>query len=41
MQVMHVEDYICLGFLFGQKSRIAYIFDVARFPASTEYGEGG
>lgn len=38
MQVMHGEDYICLGFLFGRKSRIAYISDVSRFPASTEYG---
>jgi len=35
---MHGEDYICLGFLFGEKSRVAYISDVSRFPASTEYG---
>ncbi|XP_073107759.1 putative hydrolase C777.06c [Elaeis guineensis] len=37
LPVMHGEDYICLGFLFGRKSRIAYISDVSRFPASTEY----
>lgn len=36
---MHGEDYICLGFLFGDKSRVAYISDVSRFPASTEYGK--
>lgn len=35
---MHGEDYICLGFLFGEKSRVAYISDVSRIPASTEYG---
>lgn len=39
MQVMHGEGYICLGFLFGEKSRVAYISDVSRIPASTEYGE--
>uniref|UniRef100_A0A7N2R544 Metallo-beta-lactamase domain-containing protein n=1 Tax=Quercus lobata TaxID=97700 RepID=A0A7N2R544_QUELO len=37
LPVMHGEDYICLGFLFGDKSRVAYISDVSRFPASTEY----
>ncbi|PKA66031.1 hypothetical protein AXF42_Ash010440 [Apostasia shenzhenica] len=36
--VMHGEDYVCLGFLFGQKSRIAYISDVSRIPSSTEHG---
>lgn len=35
---MHGEDYICLGFLFGEKSRVAYISDVSRIPESTEYG---
>jgi len=35
---MHGEDYISLGFLFGEKSRVAYISDVSRFPASTEHG---
>ncbi|KOM53600.1 hypothetical protein LR48_Vigan09g225900 [Vigna angularis] len=38
LPVMHGEDYTCLGFLFGEKSRVAYISDVSRFPASTEYG---
>ncbi|XP_057993639.1 putative hydrolase C777.06c isoform X1 [Hevea brasiliensis] len=37
VQVMHGEDYICLGFLFGEKSQVAYISDVSRFPAGTEY----
>lgn len=36
---MHGEDYICLGFLFGDKCRVAYISDVSRFPPKTEYGE--
>lgn len=36
---MHGEDYICLGFLFGEKFKVAYISDVSRFPSSTEYGE--
>lgn len=36
---MHGEDYVCLGFLFGEKSRVAYISDVSRFPADTEHGE--
>ncbi|KAJ4768689.1 Metallo-hydrolase/oxidoreductase superfamily protein [Rhynchospora pubera] len=34
--VMHGEDYVCLGFLFGRKSRVAYISDVSRFIPSTE-----
>lgn len=38
MQVMHGEDYVCLGFLFGEKCRVAYLSDVSRFPADTEYG---
>ncbi|OAY61226.1 putative hydrolase C777.06c [Manihot esculenta] len=37
LPVMHGEGYICLGFLFGEKSRVAYISDVSRIPASTEY----
>ncbi|KAJ9146659.1 hypothetical protein P3X46_028896 [Hevea brasiliensis] len=37
LPVMHGEDYICLGFLFGEKSQVAYISDVSRFPAGTEY----
>ncbi|WOL08944.1 hydrolase [Canna indica] len=36
LPVIHGEDYISLGFLFGRKSRVAYISDVSRFPASTE-----
>ncbi|XP_024926428.1 putative hydrolase C777.06c isoform X2 [Ziziphus jujuba] len=36
LPVMHGEDYICLGFLFGEKSRVAYISDVSRFIPSTE-----
>lgn len=36
---MHGEDYVCLGFLFGEKSRVAYISDVSRFPPNTEYGK--
>ncbi|CAN6979669.1 unnamed protein product [Brassica rapa subsp. trilocularis] len=35
--VMHGDDYARLGFLFGEKSRVAYIFDVSRFPLCTEY----
>ncbi|KAI4297283.1 hypothetical protein L6164_037177 [Bauhinia variegata] len=37
LPVMHGEDYICLGFLFGGKSRVAYISDVSRIPPSTEH----
>ncbi|CAN6455357.1 unnamed protein product [Victoria cruziana] len=37
LPVMHGEDYVCLGFLFGKRSRVAYISDVSRFPMSTEY----
>ena len=36
LPVIHGEDYICLGFLFGRKSKVAYISDVSRFPPSTE-----
>ncbi|CAL9104667.1 unnamed protein product, partial [Musa textilis] len=36
LPVLHGEDYVSLGFLFGQKSRVAYISDVSRFPGSTE-----
>ncbi|RYR64069.1 hypothetical protein Ahy_A03g010217 isoform C [Arachis hypogaea] len=34
---MHGEDYICLGFLFGDKSKVAYLSDVSRIPATTDY----
>ncbi|XP_043699567.1 putative hydrolase C777.06c isoform X4 [Telopea speciosissima] len=36
LPVMHGEDYVSLGFLFGEKYRVAYISDVSRFPPSTE-----
>ncbi|KAG0628896.1 hypothetical protein M758_1G060400 [Ceratodon purpureus] len=36
LPVWHGEDYISLGFLFGEKTRIAYVSDVSRFPAETE-----
>ena len=36
--MIHGEDYVCLGFLFGRKSKVAYISDVSRFPPSTEHG---
>lgn len=37
LPVMHGEDYVALGFLFGHKSKVAYISDVSRIPPSTEY----
>ncbi|XP_004293551.1 PREDICTED: putative hydrolase C777.06c-like [Fragaria vesca subsp. vesca] len=37
LPVMHGEDYVSLGYLFGEQSRIAYISDVSRFPPSTEH----
>ncbi|KAJ8762651.1 hypothetical protein K2173_010672 [Erythroxylum novogranatense] len=37
LPVMHGEDYISLGFLFGERCKIAYISDISRFPATTEY----
>ena len=36
---MHGEDYVSLGYLFGEQSRIAYISDVSRFLPSTEHCE--
>ncbi|KAL0675290.1 hypothetical protein Bca4012_003271 [Brassica carinata] len=36
-EVMHGEDYVALGFLFGNKSKVAYISDISRIPPSTEY----
>ncbi|KAJ3694810.1 hypothetical protein LUZ60_000187 [Juncus effusus] len=36
LPVKHGEDYVCLGFLFGMKSRVAYISDVSSFIPSTE-----
>ncbi|EPS70458.1 hypothetical protein M569_04297, partial [Genlisea aurea] len=38
LPVMHGEDYICLGFLFGEKYKVAYISDISRFlPATEQY----
>ncbi|CAK9151967.1 unnamed protein product [Ilex paraguariensis] len=36
LPVMHGEDYTCLGFLFGETYRVAYISDVSRFLPTTE-----
>ncbi|KAL8249556.1 hypothetical protein R6Q59_006424 [Mikania micrantha] len=36
LPVMHGEDYICLGFLFGKNSKVAYISDISRFIEETE-----
>lgn len=37
LPVMHGEDYVCLGFLFGKRQKVAYVSDVSRFPESTEF----
>ncbi|XP_062012682.1 putative hydrolase C777.06c [Rosa rugosa] len=37
LPVMHGEDYVCLGYLFGEQCRVAYISDVSRFLSSTEH----
>ncbi|XP_052179565.1 putative hydrolase C777.06c [Diospyros lotus] len=37
LPVMHGEDYVCLGFLFGEKYKVAYISDVSRFIPTTEH----
>ncbi|KAJ8433997.1 hypothetical protein Cgig2_012690 [Carnegiea gigantea] len=39
LPVMHGEDYVALGFLFGNKCRVAYVSDVSQFPSTTEDGE--
>ncbi|CAI9094894.1 OLC1v1030724C1 [Oldenlandia corymbosa var. corymbosa] len=36
LPVMHGEDYVCLGFLFGGKCRVAYLSDVSRILPTTE-----
>ncbi|XP_052179566.1 putative hydrolase C777.06c [Diospyros lotus] len=36
LPVMHGEDYVSLGFLFGQKCKVAYISDVSRILPTTE-----
>lgn len=33
---MHGEDYVCLGFLFGERFKVAYISDISRFLPPTE-----
>ncbi|KAA8519437.1 hypothetical protein F0562_013688 [Nyssa sinensis] len=37
LPVMHGEDYVSLGFLFGENCRVAYISDVSRFLPPTEH----
>ncbi|KAL7243176.1 hypothetical protein ACSBR1_015571 [Camellia fascicularis] len=37
LPVMHGEDYISLGFLFGEKCKVAYISDVSRILPTTEH----
>lgn len=39
VQVMHGEDYVCLGFLFGKNYKVAYISDVSRILPDTEHCE--
>jgi hypothetical protein len=33
--LLHGEDYICQGFVFGTKQRVAYLSDVSRIPEDT------
>ncbi|KAI8000633.1 putative hydrolase C777.06c [Camellia lanceoleosa] len=37
LPVMHGEDYISLGFLFGEKCKVAYISDVSRILPTTKH----
>lgn len=37
LPVMHGEDYVCLGFLFGKNYKVAYISDVSRILPDTEH----
>uniref|UniRef100_A0ACD5WBN4 Uncharacterized protein n=1 Tax=Avena sativa TaxID=4498 RepID=A0ACD5WBN4_AVESA len=37
LPVMHGEGYVCLGFLFGRKARVAYLSDVSRILPGTEH----
>ncbi|XP_062215149.1 putative hydrolase C777.06c [Phragmites australis] len=37
LPVMHGEDYVCLGFLFGSRARVAYLSDVSRILPRTEH----
>ncbi|EYU25675.1 hypothetical protein MIMGU_mgv1a014904mg [Erythranthe guttata] len=36
LPVMHGEDYVCLGFQFGERYKVAYISDISRFLEPTE-----
>lgn len=36
LPVMHGEDYVALGFSFGEKCKVAYISDISRFLPATE-----
>eukprot|EP00897_Mesotaenium_endlicherianum_P003849 jgi/Mesen1/3492/ME000197S02509 len=40
LPVMHGEDYISLGFLFGKRECVAYVSDVSRIPPEVEQLEG-
>ncbi|KAK3149885.1 hypothetical protein QOZ80_3AG0224270 [Eleusine coracana subsp. coracana] len=37
LPVMHGEDYVCLGFLFGRRAKVAYLSDVSRILPRTEH----
>ncbi|KAL6894596.1 hypothetical protein ACP4OV_008694 [Aristida adscensionis] len=37
LPVMHGKDYVCLGFLFGRRARVAYLSDVSRILPTTEH----
>ncbi|KAF7120742.1 hypothetical protein RHSIM_Rhsim13G0117600 [Rhododendron simsii] len=37
LPVMHGEDYICLGFRFGENCKVAYVSDVSRILPTTEH----
>lgn len=36
VMVWHGEDYECMGFMFGEHERIAYLSDVSRIPDATD-----
>ena len=36
LTVLHGEDYECMGFLFGENERVAYLSDVSRIPPITD-----
>ena len=36
VMVWHGEDYECMGFMFGEHERIAYLSDVSRIPEATD-----